>query len=103
MRVLLSVFFLCLGLLFGAPHLAAAANAPTCFVYVKVLPSGEVTIVENMKGFGPALERSLDAVSRPYASHSPFVQEAPLDVVGVKVDGKPVQPTISAVTQNGVT
>ena len=103
MRALFSVLFLGIGLLFGVSFTATAASAPSCFVYVKVLPSGEVTIVENMKGFGPALERSLDAVSRPYASHSPFVQEAPMDVVGVKVDGKPVQPTISAVTQNGVT
>ena len=103
MRVLVSVFFLCIGLLFGASATAPAAGSPSCFVYVKVLPSGEVTVVENMKGFGPALERSLDAVSRPYSSHSPFVQEPPMEVLSVKVDGRPVQPNISAVTRNGVT
>lgn len=103
MRVFLSVFFLCIGLFFGAPFTATAANAPTCFVYLKVHPSGEVTVVETLRGFGPKLERPLDAVSRPYSSHSPFVQEPPMDVVSVKVDGKPVQPNISAITQNGVT
>ena len=84
MHALFSVLFLCLCLLFGVPCSATAANAPSCFVYVKVLPSGEVTVVENLKGFGPKLERPLDAVARPYASHSPFVQEPPMDVLGVK-------------------
>ena len=73
MRVFFSVFFLCLGLLFGSPFMSSAAQAPSCFVYVKVLPSGEVTVVENLKGFGPKLERPLDFLDRPYSSRSPFV------------------------------
>ena len=94
MHALFSVLFLCIGLLFGAPCTAAAANAPSCFVYVKVLPSGEVTVVENLKGFGPKLERPLDFLDRPYSSRSPFVQEPPMEVVSVKVNGRAVAPEI---------
>ena len=90
MHVLFSVLFLCIGLLFGVPCSATAANAPSCFVYVKVLPSGEVTVVENLKGFGPKLERPLDFLDRPYSSRSPFVQEPPMEVVSVKVNGRAV-------------
>ena len=101
MRALFPVLFLCVGLIFGAPCTATAANAPSCFVYVKVLPSGEVTVVENLKGFGPKLERPLDFLDRPYSSRSPFVQEPPMEVVGVKVNGRAVAPEIVRTNVNG--
>ncbi|WP_458400974.1 DUF2207 family protein [Mailhella sp.] len=101
MHALFSVLFLCIGLLFGVPCSATAANAPSCFVYVKVLPSGEVTVVENLKGFGPKLERPLDFLDRPYSSRSPFVQEPPMEVVSVKVNGRAVAPEIVRTNVNG--
>lgn len=103
-RVLLSALLvsLCVVSDVAARAETSALAVPSCFVYVKVHPSGEVIIVEKLIGFGARLERPLDAVARPYSSHSPFVQEPPMEVVSVKVDDKAVQPRIRSTTEKGV-
>lgn len=73
---------------------APSPVVPSCFVFIQVSSSGELTILERLKGFGPSVERPLSSGAKIYGSLAPFVQESDMELVSVKADGKPVTPSV---------
>lgn len=65
---------------------------PSCFVFIQLAPSGELTITERLKGFGPSVERPMSASARIYGSMAPFMQESDMELVSATADGKPITP-----------
>lgn len=65
---------------------------PSCFVFIQLAPSGELTITERLKGFGPSVERPMSANARIYGSMAPFMQESDMELVSATADGKPITP-----------
>lgn len=78
----------------GQPPAAPSPVVPSCFVFIQVSSSGELTILERLKGFGPSVERPLSSWAKIYGSLAPFVQESDMELVSVKADGKPVTPSV---------
>ena len=76
------------------PPSAPSPAVPSCFALIQVAPDGELTITERLRGFGPSIERPLNAGAKIYGSLAPFVQESDMEVVSAKVDGKPVTPRV---------